>query len=119
MQSKESQLAVCAILEDFPIEVLHEVLVRNGWHLPGKGGHWLTKKVMLAMYRYEIYCPSYLDLKPRPCPRPPQRAVLVEEINKEIVRKFASQAKCLVTSPNRMPELQWLLDALSSLNPDH
>ena len=71
------------------------------------------------MFRYETYCLSYLDLKPRPCPRPPQRAVVVEEINKEIVRKYGDRARCLATSHNRMPEHQWLLDALSALNPDH
>ena len=71
------------------------------------------------MVRYEVYCPSYLELKARPCPRPPQRALIVEEINKEIMRKFDNQSKCLVTTQSRMPELSWLLDVLAALNPDH
>ena len=74
---------------------------------------------MLAMYKAEIHCPMFGDLKPRPCPKPPSRQVLVEEVNKEILRRYRDKSKCLKTTAHRMPEQKWLLDVLSSLNPNH
>ena len=82
--SEDTQKAICLILDDYALEDLYEILLRNGLALPMKGQHWLTKKLMLAMFRGEIYCPKFTDLKPRPCPKPPTRTVLVEELNKEI-----------------------------------
>ena len=64
---------IVLVLEDYAIEDLHEILLRHGIYLPARGGHWLTKKLMLAMWKGEIYCPKYADLKPMPCPRPPSR----------------------------------------------
>ena len=107
------------ILDDYVIEDLHEILIRDGLYLPARGGHWLTKKLMLAMWRGEIYCPQYVDLKLRPCPRPPPRYQIVAEVNKEIASKFKSQTKYLVTTQTRMPEQKWLLEVLSTLNSDH
>ena len=71
------------------------------------------------MYRGEVYCPKYTDLKPRPCPKPPTRAILVEEVNKEIHKQFLDRSRCLTTTSQRMPDQRWLLDALSALNPAH
>jgi hypothetical protein len=110
---------LCLVLEDYAIEELHEILQRAGLYLPARGGHWLTKKLMLAMCRGDIYCPNYAELIPKPCPRPPSRQSLVEELNKEIAKKFGGRAKCLKTTPTRMPELRWLLEALSALNSNH
>lgn len=62
---------VCTILEDYAIDDVHEILLRNDLFLPTKGSHWATKKVMLSMFKGEIYCPKFSDLRPRPCPRPP------------------------------------------------
>ena len=79
---------MCQILEDYAIEDVHEILIRNGMYLPARGGHWLTKKLMLQMWRGEVYCPYYGDMKLRPCPKPPSRQALVDEVNKEIVRRY-------------------------------
>ena len=98
---------------------MHEILIRDGWALPQRGSHWLTKKMMLAMYRGEVFCPRYTDLKPRPCPKPPTRAILVEEVNKEIERRCQDRSKCIATTAQRMPDQKWLLDALSALSPNH
>ena len=53
---------------------------------------------MMAIWKGELYCPKYRELKPRPCPQPPVRAVLVDELNKEILRKFSDASRCLVTT---------------------
>lgn len=109
----------CHALEDYTLEDVHEILIRYGLALPQRGSHWLTKKMMMAMYRGDIYCPKFAELKPRPCPRPPTRATLVEELNKEIQKRYQSRTRCIVTTTVRMPDQKWLLDALSALNPGH
>ena len=64
-----SKAELSTILDDYNLEDVHEILTRTGLYLPAKSGHWLTKKVMLAMFRGETYCPSWNELKPQPCPR--------------------------------------------------
>ena len=98
MTEEESMKSVCLVLDDYALEDLYEILTRNGLALPPKGMHWLTKKVMLSMFRGEVYCPKYSDLKPRPCPKPPTRNVLVEELNKEIEQKFKDRSKRIMTT---------------------
>ena len=110
---------LCLVLDDYNLEDVHEILTRSGLYLPAKSGHWLTKKVMLAMFRGETFCPSWSDLKPRPCPRPPTRAELVDEVNREIIRKTRDRSLCYKTTTNRMPEGLWLVNVLSALNPNH
>ena len=41
---------ISVILDDYALEDLHEILLRIGLYLPARGGHWLTKKLMLAMW---------------------------------------------------------------------
>lgn len=100
----ESLKSICSQLDDYTLEDLYEILIRNGLALPQRGSHWLTKKLMLAMFKEEVYCPKYKELQPRPCPKPPTRSVLIEEVNKEIMRKFQQRSKCLVTTGQRMPD---------------
>ena len=115
----EMERNTCHALEDYTLEDVHEILIRYGLALPQRGSHWLTKKMMMAMYRGDVYCPKFSELKPRPCPKPPTRATLVEELNKEILKRFQSRTRCIVTTASRMPDQKWLLDALSALNAGH
>ena len=115
----EMERNACQALEGYTLEDVHEILIRYGLALPQRGSHWLTKKMMMAMYRGDVYCPKFAELKPRPCPKPPTRAVLVEELNKEIQKRYLSKTRCIVTTAARMPDQKWLLDALSALNAGH
>ena len=71
-------------LEDYTLNILHEMMTKNGFYLPTLSCHWLTKKVMLSIVQGNIYCPMFKDIRPLPCPRPPYRIHLISEINKEI-----------------------------------
>ena len=114
-----SKAELSTILDDYNLEDVHEILTRAGLYLPAKSGHWLTKKQMLAMYRGDQYAVTWNELKPQPCPRPPTRQELVDEVNKEIVKRTRDSGKCYKTTANRMPEGAWLLNILSALNPSH
>ena len=105
-------------LDDYLLEDLYELLVRNGFYLPSKTCHWLTKKVMIGMVLGNTYCPSFNDIRPLPCPRPPVRLELIQEINKEIEKQMSATLKLQFTN-SRMPDLQWLIFTLAALNPKH
>ena len=60
-------------LDDYFLDDLYEIMVRNGFYLPQKSCHWLTKKVMISVAMGKIYCPMYKQIRPQPCPKPPQR----------------------------------------------
>ena len=74
---------------------------------------------MVAMWKQEMYCPRYSDVRLLPCPKPPTKPVLISQVNKAIVAKFGDDKKCLQTSANRGPTNRWLLDVLATLEPAH
>ena len=49
-------------LEDYTLNVLYEMMTKNGFYLPTLSCHWLTKKVMLSIVQGNIYCPMYKDI---------------------------------------------------------
>ena len=55
---------ICAILDEYQIEEVYEILTRNNLALPSRGGHWVTKKIMIAMFKGDTYCPTYEQLRP-------------------------------------------------------
>ena len=98
------QFNVKMILEDYMKEDLHELLTRNGFYLPYNSKcSWLSKKIMIAMFLGDTWCPKYRQVQPKPCPRPPTRKILVEELNKEINRQHGSK-KMMPFTDSRMPD---------------
>ena len=55
----------------------------------------------------------------RPCPSPPSRGSLITEANTIIVKKYGKDKQLVVVNSNRLPDLQWLLVVLSTLDPNH
>ena len=71
------------------------------------------------MWRGEVYCPRFSDIRPLPCPKPPPKHVLLEQVNKAIEHHHGSTAKCLITTIHRSPTVRWLLDVLAVLDAGH
>ena len=63
---------------------LYECIQRNGWYLPSLTSTLVTVKYMISIKDGEIWCPRYEYLKMRPCPRPPLKSLLIEELLKEL-----------------------------------
>ena len=64
----------------------------------------------------KVWAPKYVDLAMRPCPQPPTKLMLVEALYNEC----GSQGLiCLVFDPQHMPDKEWLLVSLSTLNANH
>lgn len=95
-----------------------EIIERNGWKLPSKTCHWLTKRNMIAMACGYMFCPRYDELKEQPCVSPPVKEVLIEYLNKEISKRIGP-SKVLPWHKQRIPDRDWLISALSCLNPNH
>jgi hypothetical protein len=63
---------------------LHNALERNNYALPDIDSRFTNGDVLIAIKEKKMYCPTYDDLKRRPCPDPPTdiyiRDTLVELI---------------------------------------
>ena len=71
------------------------------------------------MWKRETYCPRFTEIKPLPCPKPPPKNVLIDQVNQAIAQHFGDNSKCIQTSGHRSPTVKWLLDVLAVLNPAH
>ena len=71
------------------------------------------------MWLGNTFCPKYSDIRPLPCPKPPPKSVLIDQVNEAIVKRFGDNAKCLATTSYRSPTVRWLLEILAVLDPSH
>ena len=55
-------------------------LERNGYVCPDIDSRFTTGDVLLAIREKQMYCPTYEDLKRRPCPDPPTDIVIRDEL---------------------------------------
>ena len=63
-----------------------------------------------------VWCPKYEDLKLRPCPYPPERVRVLEEL--EIACRKHKKA-FPIKDIKKLPNIEWALNCLSTLEPDH
>ena len=94
---------------------LKEVLTRNGFYLP-KSDCFCTLEYLAAVSQAQVFTLNYEEIKRRPCPRPPTRAILMTEIERVLApmdqQLSLDNSKC-------MPEKEYLLTVLATIYPDH
>ena len=56
---------------------LYEALLRNGYYLPKFKTTMITEEYMRNVITGKAFCPKYSDIKMLPCPRPPNKDVLL------------------------------------------
>ena len=105
-------------MNDYSIEAMREIMIRNDFYLPQKKCAWMTKKLMTAILLGTKYCPKYEDLKLRPCPVPPPKALIIKEVCKEIADKINPRMVWSI-DVRYGPDVEWLMIVLSTLNPEH
>ena len=101
------------------MDAAYQIVVLNGLYLPAQSCNWFTKKVMLAMVAGEVFCPRFDEVLIRGCPKPPLKIHVFDQVNQEIKKQFGPKKMLVATNPGRLPDLKWLLDCLSTLNPNH
>jgi hypothetical protein len=52
-----------------------------------------------------FWCPLYKDLKPKPCPLPPPKEFLLDEV----VKITTEKGKDIGASENKVPDRSWLI----------
>ena len=56
---------------------LYQAMQRNFYYMPALRSPIVTQKYMEGVRDKSIWCPLYSDLKPKPCPDPPQKDYLI------------------------------------------
>lgn len=75
----------------------------------------VTVKWLQLVRQGKIWCPKYIDLRRRPCPQPPRKSVIIDELQREL----ALHGLSFECAPSREPDIDWLLDSLSTVNSNH
>jgi hypothetical protein len=96
---------------------LYECMQRNGWYMPSESSTMVTVKYMIAIKEGEVWCPRYEYLKLRPCPRPPLKSLIIEELHKEL-DSFKEKRNTGIWEKHE-PDVEWLLISLASINANH
>ena len=94
---------------------LYKAMIRNGWYLPKLKSSVVTEKYLNGVRDKKYYCPKYSDLKTLPCPDPPGKEFLLDE-----VMKFTNAKRLDIGAvEGKVPDSDWLLQVLAILSPDH
>jgi hypothetical protein len=96
-------------------------MVRDGWFLP-KLGSAVTIVYLQAVRARRFWCPRYVDVRLRPCLVPPTTKQLLAWIEEALRIQQANHPGRSVVSGfggNKLPDAQWALAALSTLEPNH
>jgi hypothetical protein len=96
------------------IHDLYDLAVRNGFYVPTETSTAVNEVALLNILQGLYWCPKYDDMRMRPCPKLPQKQVLMEKL-------FAvADAKGLNLSwidERHLPDKKWLVDVLATLAP--
>ena len=60
---------------------LYEAAVRNGWYLPKYKCNIITEAYITAVITGKLYSPKYEEIRLVPCPKPPEKEVLLRDFN--------------------------------------
>ena len=88
---------------------------RNNWYLPSLKSSIISQEYIEGVRKGTIYCPKYSDLKPKPCPDPPTKEYLLNEL----VRITTEKGKDIGASDNKVPDRNWLISVLAIFAPTH
>jgi hypothetical protein len=92
---------------------LYEAAVRNGWYMPKFKSTIITEDYITRVITGRVYSPKYSDIKLMPCPKPPEKEVLLADFTK----LMTSHKKSAGIDDNHVPDKGWLLAILGTYNP--
>jgi hypothetical protein len=84
---------------------LYKAMLRNGWYLPSLKSSIITQDYMNDVREGKFWCPKYKDLKTLPCPDPPGKEFLLDEVVKITTEKNLDIGAHLAKVPDR----NWLI----------
>ena len=120
-----------------------EANVRNGFYMWHFNSSINTVKNIQEAKEGKLYVPRYEEVRLRPCPKPPLKSFVIKAVQEELEKKeqwrlelleqvdngtletteeemqFLQRVYQLNITHTHQPNIEWLLDVLSTLNPDH
>ena len=100
---------------------LWQAMHRSGWYLPKLTGA-ITLAYIEAVRAGQVWCPKYEQVRIRPCLVPPATKVLLRWIEEALRIQQAynpTRPVRLGFNQSRLPDSQWALHALATLEPNH
>lgn len=94
---------------------LYEALLRNGYYLPKFKTTMITEEYMRNVITGKAFCPKYADIKMLPCPRPPNKEVLLKKFLQICVTHNFQHTG---VDEKHQPDKRWLMDFVSTFKPD-
>ena len=70
---------------------------------------------MQGIIEGKVFCPKYSDIKLLPCPDPPPKEIILDEVGKVTTEHELDTG----ATENKVPDKDWLLSVLATLKPDH
>ena len=90
----------------------YDATVRNGFYLPPFKSSCVTLQYIDKVRRKETWCPRFEDARIGPCPQPPSKEAIVQELERAAAR---NRFPPLGFTPRNAPSKHWLLHALRSI----
>ena len=94
---------------------LHEIAQRNGHYVPSVKSSFVTVDYLHKVRTGAVYCPTFEDIRLRPCPVRPHKELVLQEV----LRICRLHNKYLGDCSKQQPNKGWLLKVLSTLDPTH
>ena len=64
---------------------LYDAAIRNGWYLPKYKSSIVTEDFITNVITGKVFCPKYEDIRLIPCPRPPDKTLLLKDFSKMVL----------------------------------
>ena len=94
-------------------EHLYKAMTRNRWFLPKFKSSIITQEYMKGVRAKKLWCPMYDDLKPLPCPDPPSKETLLDEVVKYtlLTATLTSEQRQIISLTPTGSSMCWLLSS--------
>ena len=94
----------------------HNLLRRKGWFLPRWNTNICTEAWLKKVRKKEIYCPKIAEIKYRECFDIPTNKEIVKHLKIELERKGKNIGVPLDGTSSKLPDKQWMLLTIATLN---
>ncbi len=92
---------------------LYDAAIRNGWYLPKYKSSIVTEDYITNVITGKVFCPKYENIRLIPCPRPPDKSLLL----KDFAKLVQSEKKASGVDEAHAPDKNWLVQVLGTYNP--
>ena len=97
------------------IHDLYNLAEVNSFYLPKESSSAVNELFLLNVLNEKWWCPNYSEIKLKPCPKPPQKDVLIEKLRDYA---FENEKNISWLDEKHTPDKDWLVAVLASFTPE-